>query len=238
MHRYFLFFPFLFFIQLSFSQTETKDSIDFYLKKADKLYGVKKITPLKKAVFFANESNIDSLIRKTNVQLGVHSFYNKSLKDLKFANNNINNLYIKTKDSSLLAKQLHFKALEQKVKLNVDSAFYFYHQSKNISKNLKDSLAVGRRLLSMSIMQFNAKDYLASEISSIEALYYLEPIKSNKYLVSLYNVLGLASSQFKKKEAEVFYKKALKINDLLPSSSRKTSDFLYITNNLGLLYQN
>ncbi|WP_422089894.1 tetratricopeptide repeat-containing sensor histidine kinase [Tenacibaculum ovolyticum] len=226
---------FCFFLQSSYSQTGDVDSVFINLKKADNIYGKQKISFLKKAVFFAKQSNIDSLIRKTNIQLGVHSFYNSLIDDLIFANKNINNLYIKTKDSTLLAKHLHFKALKQKIKLNTDSAFYFYNQSKNISKQIKDSLAVGRRLLSIANLQRKAKDYLGSEISSIEALHYLEPINSFKYLESIYNNLGIVSEELKQKNTALgYYSKSLEYNSL----NKNDVGYLYIINNLGFLYQN
>ncbi|WP_028889804.1 tetratricopeptide repeat-containing sensor histidine kinase [Tenacibaculum ovolyticum] len=235
MLKFFLSSFLCFFLQSSYSQNEDIDSVFFYLKKSDNFYNTKKTTFLKKAVFFAKKSNVDSLIRKTNIQLGVHSFYNNLIDDLSFVNKNISKLYIKTKDSTLLAKHLHFKALEQKILVNVDSAFYYYHQSKNISRQLNDSLAVGRRLLSIANLQREAKDYLGSEISSIEALKYLEPIKSFKYLEITYNILGIVSEELKQKNTALeYYNKSLKYNNL----NKNDIGYLYIINNLGFLYQN
>lgn len=239
MFKYFFLLPFSLYISLSFSQSKETDSASFYLKKADNVYRDNKLPLLKKAIFFANKSNNDSLIKKTNIQLGVQSFYNKSLENLKFANENINKLYLRNKDSSLLAKSLHFKALEQKIRLNPDSAFFYYHQSKNISKQLNDSLAIGRRLLSISNLQREVKDYLGSEISSIEALKYLEPLKSYKYLESIYNNLGLVSQDLNNPiDAFLNYQKALNTNKKTKTTERKSATYLYIINNIGLLYQN
>ncbi|MBA6156782.1 hypothetical protein H3Z83_09670 [Tenacibaculum sp. S7007] len=230
------FFFLLFLItSISFSQSKDVDSVSYYLKKADKIYGSKKLPLLKKAVFFADKSNLDSLIKDTNIKLGVESFYNKALENLKFSNKNITKLYIKNKDSSLLAKKLHFKALENKILLNIDSAYFYYYQSINISKKIKDSLAIGRRLLSVGFLQKDAQDYLGSEISFIEALKYLDPIKSNMYLERVYNGLGLVSEEINQpKEALKYYKKSLKYNTI----NKNNLGYLYIINNLGLLYQN
>ncbi|PHN97976.1 hypothetical protein CSC81_06095 [Tenacibaculum discolor] len=176
--------------------------------------------------------------RDSLIEAGRQAYFGNKLPLLKKITIQVDSLYKKTNDSILLAKYYHFKALESKLTYTNDSAFYYYHLSKDISKKIKDSLAVGRRLLSMAIMQRDAKDYLGSEISSIEALSYLEPIRSNQYLVSQYNVLGLTSSELGKNiEAENYYNKSLTINSSLPKSERRTSDFLYIINNLGLLYQ-
>ncbi|WP_348718229.1 tetratricopeptide repeat protein [Tenacibaculum sp. 190130A14a] len=206
---------------------------------AIKKTGKEELLLLKKAVFFANQTKNDSIIYKTNVKLGVRSFYNGSIEHLLYSNENIHNLYLSNKDSLFLARKLHFNALEHRIKLNIDSAFYFYHKSKNISIKIKDSLAVGRRLLSIANIQREVKDFLGSEISSIEALKYLEPIKSYKYLVNVYNNLGFVSSELNNvKDAEKYYNKALDINKLNSDQTRKERANLFVLNNIGYLYQN
>lgn len=148
------------------------------------------------------------------------------------------NLYKAKNDSAILAKYYHYKSLNCKLQYTNDSAFYYYHQSKNISKKIGDSLEVGRRLLSISNLQREVKDYLGSEISSIEALQYLEPIKSYRYLQHIYNNLGLISSQLgSKDDALKYYDLALKINELNTDSKKKEEGFLFTTNNKGLLHQ-
>ncbi|WP_299004913.1 ATP-binding protein [uncultured Tenacibaculum sp.] len=230
-----LFFYFLLYSTFIFSQRNEKDSVLFYLKKANVVYGKKKIPLLRKATYYANHTKIDSLIKETNIELGVHGYYNNSVQDILNANTNIYNLYHNTKDSTLLAKHLHFKALEQRVKLNIDSAYFYYHQSKDISKKLQDSLAIGRRLLSIGLIQKNVKDYLGAEISLIDALKYLEPINSYVYLERTYNVLGLVSEELDlQKDALNYYNIALSYN----KSNKNDIGYLYITNNIGLLYQN
>ncbi|CAM1343256.1 tetratricopeptide repeat-containing sensor histidine kinase [Tenacibaculum aestuarii] len=229
-----LFFCVLLYSSLVLAQKKEQDSISFYLKKADAVYGSDKIPLLKKAVSLAQKTKIDSLIKKTNIKLGVQGFYNNSVQDILNANTNIYNLYYNTKDSTLLAKHLHFKALEQRVKLNIDSAYFYYHQSRDISKKLNDSLAVGNRLLSIAFIQKETKDYLGAEISLIEALQYLEPINSYIYLERTYNALGLVAEELSQpKEALDYYNIALSYNEL----NKNNIGYLYITNNIGLLYQ-
>lgn len=231
---------FLFFSFNLYSQVKALDSINFYSSLALKERGSKKISFLKKTVFFANQTKNDSIIYKTNVELGVQSFYIGSIQDLTYSNKNIKSLYLSKKDSVYLAKNLHFKALEQRIKLNIDSAFYYYHQSKNISKRLNDSLAIGRRLLSMANLQLEIKDYLGCEITCIEALKYLEPLKeSTTFVVSLYNTLALTSQNQKLYDDAIFYfRKANLTNKNNKNPRRKTISFLLNRNNIGLLYQN
>ncbi len=172
------------------------------------------------------------------IREGIQSYFKKDVKKLSSITVQIDSLYTETNDSTLLAKYFQYKAMYNELKYKKDSAFYYYHKSKSISKKLNDSLEVGRRLLSLSNIQREAKDYLGSEVSSIEALQYLEPIKSYKYLANIYNNLGLISMEINKnKESSKFYKLALKANTLTDQSKRKETTFLYIINNMGLSYQ-
>lgn len=183
----------------------------------------------------AQESNTSyDSFKKTLIEEGRQMYFKKNLKQLTKVTSQCDSIFLRNNDSTLLAKFYHFKALQNKLNYKNDSAFYYYHESKNISKKINDSLAVGRRLLSIAVIQRNAKDFLGSEISAIEALQYLEPIKSYKYLNATYNNLGLASGELnQKKEALYYFNKAIKINDLNENNGEK----LYTINNIGLLYQ-
>jgi len=167
------------------------------------------------------EQGINAYLLKDTISL------NKSIQQLSF-------LHKETKDSVLLAKNYHFKALKNKLIYANDSAFYYYFQSKKISGLLKDSLNVGRRLLSIANLQRKAKDFLGSEVSSIEALQYLVPINSFKYLEATYNNLGLVSGELNQKEEAInYFNKSLRINELNKNDDEK----LYTFNNIGLFYQ-
>ncbi len=126
---------------------------------------------------FSNQQLKDSLIK-----IGIQGYFNKDTLLIKKVNSSLLNLYSSTNDSTLLAKYYHYKALLHRVQYATDSSFYYYHLSKNISIKIKDSLEVGRRLLSMAVMQREVKDYLGSEVTSIEGLQYLEPISSYEYI--------------------------------------------------------
>ncbi|WP_408038283.1 tetratricopeptide repeat-containing sensor histidine kinase [Tenacibaculum amylolyticum] len=215
------------------------DSTEIYLSKSFKSKTKDELLFLKKAVSYADSSNVDSLRRKSNIRLGLRSFSSKNTADLKLASKNLIILYNKNKDSISLAKFFHFKALENRLNIEIDSAFFYYQESKRISQEISDSLSVGMRLLSISNLQREAKDYLGSEISSIEALQYLEPKKAYKYLESVYNNLGLISFELKEKEESLkYYEESIKINSLTEESNRKETSYLYTINNIGLLYQN
>ncbi|MEE4001121.1 tetratricopeptide repeat protein [Tenacibaculum sp. FZY0031] len=173
-------------------------------------------------------------IRDTLIEKGRQAYFSNKLPLLKTITAQVDSLYLKTKDSILLAKYFHFNALQNKLTFTNDSAFYYYHRSKDISKKIKDSLAVGRRLLSIAYLQRDAKDYLGSEISFVNALQYLEPINSNTYTERVYNGLGLISEELNQpKEALKYYNIALSYNKL----NKNDTGHIYIINNIGLLYQ-
>ncbi len=236
-----LFFLFVFCGNL-FSQTKTtfqqkKDSILFYYNSntKDKLL----LKKLKRATELASEIKDDTLIMQTNVKFGLQSYLKKKTEGLDVAQKNLNQLYIKTKDSFALAKVYHYKALIHLINVKLDSSIYYYHQSKNISILIKDSLEVGRRLLSMSNILKNSRDYLGSEITAIEGIRFLEPIKDTRYLESLYIAVGISLDETKKhEEARRYYQKALEVNKKNPSKSRQKSSQLNIINNIGRSYIN
>ncbi len=182
----------------------------------------------------SNNSREYDSIREAIIQSGRQAFFKKKLVELKKITKQVHSIYSKNNDSVLLAKYYHFRALQNKLKFQNDSTFYFYHESKNISKLLKDSLQTGRRLLSIAVLQKNVKDYLGSEISLIEGLSYLEPLAPSIYLERIYNNLGIISEEINEiQDAVKYYNKALEINTKTNVESSK----LYILNNLGLLYQ-
>ncbi len=193
-------------------------------------------------IFFTTQAQqIDSVynsLRNELIEKGRQSFFSKDIDKLKSITIQVDSLFNLTKDSILLAKYYHFKALENKLRYENDSAFYYYYKSKDISKAIGDSLAVGRRLLSIAVLQRKAKDYLGSEISSIESLQYLEPLKSYNFLESLYNNLGLVSKELNQDDDAIkYYQLAHLVSNLIKDKRRQELGYLRVNNNLGLLYQ-
>ncbi len=230
---------FLFVCEIAIPQTKTvvkKDSILFYLKKAK---GKHKLKNLKKAVSLSIEIHHDSLIRETNIEFGLQSYFKKRTKELDFSQVNLYQLFLRTKDSFALAKAYHYKALSHLLKFKKDSSLYYYVESKNISILLKDSLEVGRRLLSMTNVQRDGKDFLGSEISAIEGLKYLEPIRDYRYTGSLYNSLGLASLRTNRnKEARMYFNKSLEVHKKNPNARRKYIAKFNFYSNSAITYKN
>lgn len=228
-------FLFLFFsVFVVFSQNQ-KDSISFYLKNAK---GAHKFLYLKRAVLISEELKIDSLIKQTNIEYAKHSYFAKDTLGLTFTANKLLKHFKLKKDSFSLAKAYHLEALNHKIKNNIDSTFYYYHKSKNISIPLKDSIEIGRRLLSMAILQVKELDYLGSQITTIEGLKYIEPTKEYRTLISLYQTLGNALGYLKKpKEARDYYIKAQKIVKFNNVKNRRERNHLNLLSNIGITFK-
>lgn len=193
-------------------------------------------------LIFIKEEEIYSQEKGDSIQLAIQKGLNAYFKKDTILLQNVNRILYsyceKNNDSAVLAKYYHYKALEAKLFYKNDSAYFYYQESKNISKDLKDSLEVGRRLLSIAILQREVKDFLGGEISLIEALRYLEPIKSYKYLTSVYINLGVVSKELdQKEEALTYYNKALDVNKMTQDKTRREGDYLFLQNNIGTLYQ-
>jgi signal transduction histidine kinase len=179
-----------------------------------------------------------SVLKATTLEEGLSAYFKKNDEGVKESILKLKQIYFKDKDSIILAKYYQYKAMYYELKYKADSSFYFYDQSKNISKQINDSLEVGRRLLSMANIQRSVKDFLGSEISSVEALKYLEPIKSYKYLESVYNNLGIVSRNLKDyKSSEKNFSQALSANRKNLKGDRTNTSYLYIINGIGLSYQ-
>jgi len=186
---------------------------------------------------FAQTNTSFAQKRNSIVQNGLNSYFKGDTIGLLNANKELKKIYKKTKDSLSLAKIYHFKALVYRIKFRLDSSYYYYHQSKNISILLKDSLEVGRRLLSMANMQNDERDYVGAEITIIEGLKYLEPLKEYTFtphsLVTLGNVLT-SLSRFE--EARKYYRKAAELYIKNSSKELNEREQLNVLNNLGNTY--
>ncbi|WP_233899930.1 tetratricopeptide repeat-containing sensor histidine kinase [Tenacibaculum piscium] len=226
---------FLLFTPFFVCSQEQKDSISFYLNNAK---GIRKLSYLKKAVILSNDLKKDSLLKKTSIAYGKQSYFSKDTLGLTFSKNKLLKHYGIKKDSFSLAKAYHFAALNHKIKNNLDSTFYYYHKSKNISVALKDSAEIGRRLLSMAIIQVKELDFLGCEITTVEGLKYVEPLKKYRVLISLYQTLGNALASLKRpKEARAYYHKAQNIAKYNKIKRKREKNYLNLLNNIGMTYK-
>jgi len=235
--RFFLYF--LVFLLFAFGQktdlrAQQKDSVSFYLTNAkDSL----KTPYLKKAYSLSQKLRNDSLLKKSSIALGLDSYFKRDTVRLKKVKESLISLYRKNTDSFSLAKAYHFRALIFRIQNRLDSSFYHYYKSKEISILLKDSLEVGRRCLSMSYMQKDGKDYAGAEATIVEGLNHLEPLGDLRYTPESYNSLGhilLKTGRYD--EAIKYYNKVLETVEKRDASNKDEDWNLLIANNIGNTY--
>ena len=234
-------FPYLFFVILlssvqffSYGQ-EKKDSILYYLKEAKDTL---RHPYLQRATVLSKEIGHDSLLQVASMGYGLESYFKKDTLGIKIACHNLRYLFNKYKDSLILAKEYHYKALKYRRQFRLDSSYYYYNLSKDTYLLMKDYTQVARRLLSMAYMQNDEKDYAGAQNTIIEALTYFEPLKKVVYIGDSYNTLGtILTNQKKYSEARVYYNKVNSTFDTIDSESTKLEWNLHVLNNIGNTYR-
>jgi signal transduction histidine kinase len=115
--------------------------------------------------------------------------------------------------------------------IQYDSAFYYYNKSRSDFIRSSDSVFVGRRYLEMAILQKNQNDFFGAKETAIKAIPFLEKLGEQRFLASVYNLLGSTNRKLEMyNEAIIYYKKAIQI-----TQSKK--DLLVFKNNLALVYK-
>ena len=234
-------FPFLFLIcflsygQEPLSEKVARDSISHYLNEAR---GEDRIPFLKRAMLLSRKIEDDTLIFSSSVDYGLASYFVQDTIALDLAQQNLDFLFSKNKDSFALAKSYHFRALKYKIGFKLDSSYKNYNESKNISIKLKDSLEVGRRLLSMGLMQKNERDLIGAEETLTDCLKYLEPMNDYfGFIGSTYNNLGLVLIELNNSSgARKYFDKSFENYEKENDSITKRRGFIDYYNNTGYSY--
>ena len=111
-----------------------------------------------------------------------------------------------------------------------DSAYFYYNLSKNFFQQLRDSSQIGKRLMSMALIQKNQNDFFGSKETLTEALQFLDSTKDARYVSSIYNTLATNHRKLLNfQDAIQYYKKAIET-----TNSKK--DKLIYQNNLAATY--
>ena len=101
----------------------------------------------------------------------------------------------KVNDSSTVATSYYKIGELYRLSSLSDSAYYHYHKAEKIYKSLGNDFQTAVTLYWIAVIQRNEKNYMGSEIISIEAISLLENQKEsnqvNKYKSYIYNNLGI-----------------------------------------------
>ncbi|MEP3211164.1 MAG: hypothetical protein ABJN95_18395 [Maribacter sp.] len=111
-----------------------------------------------------------------------------------------------------------------------DSAFFYYNFSKTSFLNLQDSSQVGRRLMSMGLIQKNQNDFFGSKETLTEAITYMHPEKDTRFIASCLNAIATNHRKLLNYQDAIKYS----VSAIKTTSSKK--DRLIYQNNLSTAY--
>lgn len=133
-----------------------------------------------------------------------------------------------SKEEKAIPKDVFIAKAEAYRKAKIfDSAFYYYHQSKELAIKNKDSATISYDLINMAASQQVFGDYFGSESTLIEAIPYLN--NDTDYTTALYNCFGIAAKELNNwEDARKHYLQAKKY-------SNKVIAKIVIDNNIGVI---
>lgn len=102
-----------------------------------------------------------------------------------------NSIDYSRKDTMQLAYSYFVKGQFFFKKNNLDSAYWYYNASKNLSFTAHDSLRGTYTVLRIAEIYYHTADYSASETAITEILPYFEKSKNLEYITAAYNLLGV-----------------------------------------------
>ncbi len=134
------------------------------------------------------------------------------------------------KDSSLIAKaNYNIAELYRKSTPLTDSAYFYYRNAEKLYRKLNDKFNTAKVLYGIAVIQKNEKDFIGSEVTSIEAISLLESLeKSNnvrQYISYVYNNLGIVFDELERYDESVnYYNKSLDLKKGLKGDFKKSID--------------
>ena len=170
-----------------------------------------------------------------------YSFCQKSenLKKVDSLKQSILNL--KKEDSSAVANT-HFLIAEyyRKGTPSTDSAFFHYHKAEKIFKILNAKYELALTLYGIAVIQKNEKDFIGSEVTSIESLSLFEELKETHEVIdgksSVYNNLGIIFKELEQyEEAIKYFNKSIELTKRLKGDNQISIDGT--RNNLANTYK-
>ncbi|MDO5970327.1 tetratricopeptide repeat protein [Flavivirga aquimarina] len=236
--------PFLFFCLNINAQDQTfKKQLDYIqklrrLSKNNELDIETRILHAKKACELSYKMAVDSVIFSSDINSLDFLSNTKDFQALKKTFHKHLKLARKLKDSVEIAFYCgllgeHYSIFQ---KIRPDSSYYYYNISQKTYKALKNSFSSALILSRIAFLQKDEKEFVGSEINSIEALLLLETLKEcniiKKRRAYIYNNLGMVFNQLKQYEKSIeYYNLSLKIKRELEGDNQKTIYICY--NNLG-----
>ncbi|WP_111682312.1 ATP-binding protein [Winogradskyella tangerina] len=168
------------------------------------------------AVKLSYKTKVDSTILLSNRNLSVVLFEAEKYEDYKKVN--LENLALanKLKDTTAIAVANFNLGSYHKIKIQNDSAYYYYLNALDIYANLNLVEEQAYLLYQLADIQDTEKDYIGSEENAIKAVKLRNTLQTTEenldYLWDLNNLLGVTSQNLERYEVSLqYHEKALDI---------------------------
>lgn len=181
--------------------------------------------------------NLENDTLKNNLLFEISYYFYKEEDSLNFRfwNNKTKDLSFNLKDTSKIAEYYWDLATFFYHRNIYDSAYYNYKEAYHFYESSGNSFQSGRMLLNLANVQKNIKDYVGSEVTTINAIKKIKPLQKYKQLYSAYNNLGIVNNELKEYDKALgFHQKALGYEKKNGDNILKASSF----NNIGVVYRN
>lgn len=222
----------------------SNDSLSYYFARAnnDTIGYKERVAANKKAVaLLANQKN-DSMLRVNYFKVANRYYNMEDLDQYKNTSFFIVKKATEAKDSVSLAKVYGYLSDYYRQRSMPDSAYYYNLQAEKMYKLLNDKSKTASAILRKSELQFNEKDYIASEKSAFEALKYLRGTNNKDLIYQAYDILGRIYNELKEFDNALnYHQKAL---DIAGKLNKKEMSLYQLYqpeansfNNIGLTFQ-
>jgi signal transduction histidine kinase len=237
-----LFFILVFITINTVSQNDRLKEVDSVLvlldgvKNTSKSF-IERLSYAENAKILSNEISNDSLLNQALRYIAVHHYNLKNYNLFKKASKEYLIQSLKIRDSSNLARANGYLGEFYSMASVSDSAYFYFYRAEKIYKALNDEIELGKILRNIAVIQKNEKDYIGSEVTTIEAIALLEPYKETRILSALYNNLGIIYNELGDyDEAIKYHEKTLE----LKSEFKKRNILLEGSsfNNMAVVFKN
>lgn len=231
---------FILFCCAFYSQNNTDSALDS-VNKYREIYKTipfpkKAVISLEKALFFAKKLKNDSLLINIYADLAYENVLLNDKKNFEKVNNSLLKIYQNKNDSTALGFYYQNKGWFYKNNGHIDSSYYYYNKTKNISKASKDT-RLKEVYLDLLLINFSASDYLGTEELAIEIIDsdYLKT--EYEILATTYSFLGVVSIRLRNyKNAIRYNQKALEIIEKIKDEKIKEEKKFKHINDISLMY--
>ena len=213
------------------------DSVVLNLQKAQKQDVSKEesLGYLSEALKFTRSLKKDTVRTRKLSEIRIEYRRLNELESYRRVNAEMRILAIELDDSLEIAKTYSNLGFYYLRKEKIDSAYNNYYLAQRMFLRMDSLYQAGKSLLTMAIIQKNAKDYMGGEASTVAAIELLKYNNNKKPLTSAYTNLGLISNELGR------YDKALEYHEIALAGRKKEKDkALEVSslNNIGFAYFN